>query len=250
MGETLLPRLQAAIYRYGMIKPGDRVAVGVSGGKDSIALLSLRASFHEFSAHPFSITAVTLDPGFEGGEGDYSAVADLCASMGIPYLLRRTHIYETVFQDRREKNPCSLCARLRRGALHQAAQDVGCNVVALGHHQDDAAQTFLMNLLGGGALGCFSPKTLLDRRGLTLIRPLVFLEEREIAAYVRRKGLPVVKSRCPADGHTRREEMKTLLQELSGRYGPLEARIVQAMQKADLDGWGEKPADGYKNTDL
>ena len=127
---------------------------------------------------------------------------------------------------------------------------MGCNVVALGHHQDDAAQTFLMNLLGGGALGCFSPKTLLDRRGLTLIRPLVFLEEREIAAYVRRKGLPVVKSRCPADGHTRREEMKTLLQELSGRYGPLEARIVQAMQKADLDGWGEKPADGYKNTDL
>ena len=113
MGETLLPRLQAAIYRYGMIKPGDRVAVGVSGGKDSIALLSLLASFHEFSAHPFSITAVTLDPGFEGGEGDYSAVADLCASMGIPYLLRRTHIYETVFQDRREKNPCSLCARLR-----------------------------------------------------------------------------------------------------------------------------------------
>ena len=250
MGETLLPRLQAAIYRYGMIKPGDRVAVGVSGGKDSIALLSLLASFHEFSAHPFSLTAVTLDPGFEGGEGDYSAVADLCASMGIPYLLRRTHIYETVFQDRREKNPCSLCARLRRGALHQAAQDVGCNVVALGHHQDDAAQTFLMNLLGGGALGCFSPKTLLDRRGLTLIRPLVFLEEGEIAAYVRRKGLPVVKSRCPADGHTRREEMKTLLQELSGRYGPLEARIVQAMQKADLDGWGEKPADGYKNTDL
>ena len=197
MGKRCCPGCRRQYHRYGMIKPGDRVAVGVSGEKDSIALLSLLASFHEFSAHPFSITAVTLDPGFEAREGDYSAVADLCASMGIPYLLRRTHIYETVFQDRREKNPCSLCARLRRGALHQAAQDVGCNVVALGHHQDDAAQTFLMNLLGGGALGCFSPKTLLDRRGLTLIRPLVFLEEREIAAYVRRKGLPVVKSVVP-----------------------------------------------------
>lgn len=244
MGETLLPRMQAAIYRYGMIGAGDRVAVGVSGGKDSVALLSLLASFRRFSRIPFSITAVTLDPGFEGEEGDYSPVEALCKTWNIPYLLRRTHIFEIVFHDRQEKNPCSLCARLRRGALHQAAQDAGCNVVALGHHQDDAAETFLMNLLGGGTLGCFSPKATLERRGLTLIRPLVFLEEREIEAYVCREGLPVVKSRCPVDGRTRREEMKTLLQELSGRYGPLEARIVQAMQKADLDGWGRsRPID-------
>ncbi len=239
MAEALLPRVQAALHRYRMIAPGDRVAVGVSGGKDSMALLSLLASLREFYPVPFTITAITLDPGFDGVWGDYGAVADLCETKRIPYILRRTHIYDAVFHDSREKNPCSLCARLRRGALHQAAQEAGCGVVALGHHQDDAAETFLMNLLGGGRLGCFSPKTELDRRGLTLIRPLVFLEEREIAAYVRKEGLPVVVSRCPVDGHTRRQEMKTLLRDLSDRYGPLETRIVGAMQKAGLDGWGE-----------
>ncbi len=241
MAEALLPRVQAALHRYRMIAPGDRVAVGVSGGKDSVALLVLLASLREFYPVPFTITAITLDPGFEGRWGDYSAVESLCEARGIPYRLRRTHIYDAVFRDRHEKNPCSLCARLRRGALHQAAQEAGCGVVALGHHQDDVAETFLMNLLGGGRLGCFSPKTELDRRGLTLIRPLIFLEEREIAAYVRKEGLPVVKSRCPADGHTRREDMKALLRELSGRYGPLEPRIIGAMQKAGLDGWGDGP---------
>ncbi len=240
MGDALLSRMQAAIYRYGMIEPGDRVAVGVSGGKDSVALLSLLAAFRDFSQVPFSLAAVTLDPGFGGVEGDYHEIAALCERLEVPYLLRRTRIYSTVFLERQEKNPCSLCARLRRGALHQAAQDMGCHVVALGHHQDDAAQTFLMNLLGEGKLGCFSPKTVLDRRGLILIRPLVFLEEREIAAYVRRKNLPVVASRCPVDGHTRREEMERLLQDLSERYGPLKPRIVRAMQNAHLDGWGEK----------
>lgn len=241
MAEALLPRVQAALHRYRMIAPGDRVAVGVSGGKDSVALLDLLAKLREFYPVPFTITAITLDPGFDGVCGDYGAVADLCETKKIPYILRRTHIYDAVFRDRREKNPCSFCARFRRGALHQAAQEAGCGVVALGHHQDDAAETFLMNLLDGGRLGCFSPKTELDRRGLTLIRPLIFLEEREIAAYVRKEGLPVVKSRCPADGHTRRQEMKTLLRELSGRYGPLEPRIIGAMQKAGLDGWGDRP---------
>ena len=241
MAEALLPRVQAALHRYRMIAPGDRVAVGVSGGKDSVALLVLLASLREVYPVPFTLTAITLAPGFEGRWGDDSAVESLCEARGIPYRLRRTHIYDAVFRDRHEKNPCSLCARLRRGALHQAAQEAGCGVVALGHHQDDVAETFLMNLLGGGRLGCFSPKTELDRRGLTLIRPLIFLEEREIAAYVRKEGLPVVKSRCPADGHTRREDMKALLRELSGRYGPLEPRIIGAMQKAGLDGWGDGP---------
>ena len=248
MAEALLPRVQAALHRYRMIAPGDRVAVGVSGGKDSVALLanmvhplSAEKEIEFYLNESESVTAITLDPGFEGRWGDYSAVESLCEARGIPYRLRRTHIYDAVFRDRHEKNPCSLCARLRRGALHQAAQEAGCGVVALGHHQDDVAETFLMNLLGGGRLGCFSPKTELDRRGLTLIRPLIFLEEREIAAYVRKEGLPVVKSRCPADGHTRREDMKALLRELSGRYGPLEPRIIGAMQKAGLDGWGDGP---------
>lgn len=158
MAEALLPRVQAALHRYRMIAPGDRVAVGASGGKDSVALLVLLASLREFYPVPFTITAITLDPGFEGRWGDYSAVESLCEARGIPYRLRRTHIYDAVFRDRHEKNPCSLCARLRRGALHQAAQEAGCGVVALGHHQDDVAETFLMNLLGGGGWAVFLPR--------------------------------------------------------------------------------------------
>ena len=164
-------------------------------------------------------------------------VEALCRELEVPYHLRRTRLWEVVFQERRETNPCSLCARMRRGALHRAAQEYGCNVVALGHHQNDAAETFLMNLLEGGTLDCFSPKSYLDRRQLTLIRPMIFLDEKEIAAYCLQAGLPVVKSRCPADGCTGRQRTKELLASLSAQYGPLDAKILGAMQKADIGGW-------------
>ncbi len=235
--QKLLGPLRAAIQRYDMIQPGDTVAVGVSGGKDSVALLSLLAKLRGFYPIPFSLTALTLDPGFGGMETDYSPLAALCEELNIPFILRRTRLWEVVFEERGEANPCSLCARMRRGALHKAAVEAGCNVVALGHHKDDAAETFLMNLLSGGTLGCFSPKTYLDRRNLSLIRPMVFLEEAAVASYAARAGLPIVKSRCPVDGCTNRQRTKELLAALSREYGPLDEKILSALQKAGLDGW-------------
>ncbi len=234
---ALLSPVRAAVDRYHMISPGDRIAVGVSGGKDSVALLAALVGLRRFYPAPFTLTAITLDPCFEGRETDFAPIAEQCREWEIPYVIKRTHLWETVFVERQEQNPCSLCSRMRRGALHKAAVEAGCNVVALGHHEDDAAETFLMNLFSGGTLGCFSPKTVLDRRGLLLIRPLLFVREAAIATAVRQEGLPVVKSRCPADGHTHRQRAKELLATLSSTYGPLSGRITGAMQRAHLSGW-------------
>lgn len=236
--QQLLSLTRAAVQKYDMIAPDSHVAVGVSGGKDSIALLVLLAQLRRFYPVPFSLTAVTLDPCFEGQETDFSPVAALCDRLEIPYVLRRTRLWEIVFEERRESNPCSLCARMRRGALHRAAVECGCDTVALGHHKDDVAETFLMNLLCGGTLGCFSPKSYLDRRQLTLIRPILLIAEQSLAAFVQRERLPIISSRCPVDGHTNRQQMKELAAELSRRYGAIDDKILSALQKADIDGFG------------
>ena len=207
--QELLSLARAAVQRYDMIAPGARVAVGVSGSKDSVALLCTLARLRDFYPVPFTLTAITLDPCFNGAENDYGTIAALCEELRVPYIVRRTRLYEVVFRERQESNPCSLCARMRRGALHKAAKEAGCDTVALGHHKDDAAETLLMNLLSGGSLGCFSPKTWLDRQELTLIRPLVFADEKQIAAAVRREGWPVVKSACPVDGCTNRQRARS-----------------------------------------
>lgn len=234
---SLLAPMRAAIQTYDMIAPGDSIAVGVSGGKDSVALLAALARLRTFYPVDFSLTAITLDPCFEGRPGDYSPIEALCGKWNIPYILKRTGLWEVVFEQRRESNPCSLCARMRRGLLHRTAAEAGCRVVALGHHQDDAAETFWMNLTAGGTLGCFSPKSYLDRREITLIRPFVFIKEAAIASAVRRLSLPVIPSCCPADGCTHREEAKTQLAALSKAYGSLPDKIVHALQKSGLDGW-------------
>ncbi|MBR3289747.1 MAG: tRNA 2-thiocytidine biosynthesis protein TtcA [Clostridia bacterium] len=233
---SLLPPVQAAVRRYDMIAEGDRIAVGVSGGKDSVALLALLAQLRTFYPIPFSLTAITLDPCFDG-PADYSAIADLCEQLEVPYILKRTHLWDTVVAQGHAEHPCSLCARMRRGALHKTAREADCNVVALGHHLDDAAETFWMNLTAGSTLGCFSPKTYLDRSDLTLIRPLLFLTEKQIAAAVRHDGLPVVRSACPADGASARQQAKEQLKALSDTYGDLPDRIVSALQKSHLSGW-------------
>lgn len=235
--QELLSLSRAAIQQYDMIAPNDRIAVGVSGGKDSLALLYVLARLRTFYPVPFTLTAITLDPCFGGKENDFSAVEALCETLEVPYILKRTRLYEVVFEERREPNPCSLCARMRRGALHKTAKEAGCNVVALGHHKNDAAETLWMNLLSGGRLDCFSPKTWLDRQELTLIRPLIFADERQIAAVVRREGWPVVKSACPVDGCTNRQRAKSQLAALSAEYGPLPDKFLTAMQKSGLSGW-------------
>ena len=206
--KEILGCIRRADQDYHMIESGDRVAVGVSGGKDSVALTIGLAQLRRYLGFDYEVVAVTLDPQFDHQAVDYSPLAALFARYEVPYEVRRTEIGPIVFEYRQEKNPCSLCARLRRGALHTAAQELGCNKVALGHHLDDAVETFYMNLWREGRIGCFSPVTQLDRRGLTLIRPMLLATEHEVRCAVKEEDFPIVKSRCPADGVTVREQTK------------------------------------------
>ena len=233
--QKLLSQVRKCIRDYQMLSPGDRVAVGVSGGKDSVALLRLLAELRDHSAVPFELLAVTLDMGYE--EMDFSPVADLCARLQVPYTLRRTQIREIVFDIRKEENPCALCAKLRRGILNETAVALGANKVALGHHYDDTVETFALSLIYEGRISCFLPVTYLDRTGLTLIRPMLYLHEKTIRNFAEREHLPVVHNPCPADKNTKREDIKALLYELEGRYPGLKDNIFGGLQRSPLPGW-------------
>jgi tRNA 2-thiocytidine biosynthesis protein TtcA len=236
--KKIIGYMRKAIQEFGLIENGDRIGVGVSGGKDSVALLTGLAMLRRFLGIDYELVAITLDPGFGGVQTDYAPIAQLCGQYGIEYVLERTQIGEIVFDVLNQKNPCSLCARMRRGALHDAAKAAGCNKIALGHHYDDAVETFLMNLFNEGRIGCFSPMTYLSNKRLTMIRPLVFAPEKEIAAAVRRAELPVVKSRCPADGYTNRQRTKEFLREREREDPGFTFRLFGAMRRAGIDGWG------------
>ncbi len=233
----LLSYVRAAVEKYNMIESGDKIAVGVSGGKDSVALLVALASLKRFYPVPFSIVAITADPCFGGVQGDYSEIEKLCEEYDIPYIIKRTEIGRVIFDERQEKNPCSLCARMRRGLLHDLSKEQGCNKIALGHHMDDAVETFYMNLLQNGTIGCFSPVTYLSRKDITMIRPLIFAREKDCVRVVEGK-LPIVKSGCPNDGQSKREDIKNLIKTLDKDYENLVLKTLRAMQRADLDGWG------------
>lgn len=236
--QKLMSHMRSAMQQYNMIDEGDKVAVGLSGGKDSVALLAALSNLRRFYPNHFDLVAVTLDPCFNNVPGDYSALQTLCDELEIPYLLKRTELGKVIFETRKEKNPCSLCARMRRGALHDAAKAAGCNKLALGHHMDDAAETFLMNLLNGGHIGCFSPVTYMSRKDITVIRPMIFCRESEPARVCRKLDLPVVKSQCPADGATERQHVKELLTALEKDYGDVRSKIIYAMQDKHIDRWG------------
>ena len=233
--QKLLSQVRKCVRDYQMLSPGDRVAVGVSGGKDSVALLRLLAELRDHSAVPFELLAVTLDMGYE--EMDFSPVADLCARLQVPYTLRQTQIREIVFDIRKEENPCALCAKLRRGILNETAVALGANKVALGHHYDDTVETFALSLIYEGRISCFLPVTYLDRTGLTLIRPMLYLHEKTIRNFAEREHLPVVHNPCPADKNTKREDVKALLYELEGRYPGLKDNIFGGLQRSPLPGW-------------
>jgi len=220
---------------FGLIEPGDTVLVGVSGGKDSLVLLRTLALYRHFAA-PFTLQAATLTMGIE--PFDVSGIAALCKELDVPYHVRHTQIGRIVFEERKEKNPCSLCANMRRGALNDLAVDLGCNKVALGHHRDDAIETLLLSLFYEGRLHTFLPKTYLSRKNLTLIRPLVYAPEHEVIACARRYALPVVTNPCPANGHTKRQEVKDLLGELEQRYPDIRGQVLRALQnKAQYGLW-------------
>ena len=201
--------IRRADERFQMIEPGDRVAVGVSGGKDSMLLLNALALYRRFSQNPFELEAITLGMNYPGM--DFSPVAELCEQLNVPYTFKMTDIKEVVFDIRKEENPCALCAKLRRGALNDLAKEHGCNKVALGHHRDDVVETFLMSMLYEGRLHLFSPLTYMDRADITVIRPMIYVPEKHIKGAVKKLGLPVVPTRCPADGKTNRAHMKELI---------------------------------------
>ena len=235
----ILSHTRAAIDDYNMINDGDKIAVGISGGKDSLMLLKALCELRRFYSADFQVVAITLDMRFNNKDGDFSEIQKMCDDYGIEYIIKPTDLYEIIFNIRKEPNPCSLCARMRRGILHEAAKEAGCNKIALGHHLDDAAETFLMNLLVESRVGCFAPVTYLSRRDLTMIRPLIYVREREVTAAAERLNLPVVKSGCPANENTKREEIKQLINELSARYGDVPERIIGAMQRGGIDRWNK-----------
>ena len=233
--KRILGCIRRADERYHMLRPGDRVCVGVSGGKDSLLLLYGLKLYQRFSKTPYEIMGVLLDLGISGQ--DYGPVQAWAQEIDVPLEIIKTDIGEIVFNVRKEKNPCSLCAKMRRGALHAAAEELDCNKVALGHHLDDAVETFYMNLWREGRIGCFSPVTYLSQRDLTLIRPMLLATEYEVQCAVREAGLPIVKSRCPADGVTVREQTKEFVQERCRTDHAFRQKTLHALQESGIDGW-------------
>ena len=236
--QKILGHMRKAIQEYDMIQNGDRICVGVSGGKDSVVLLYGLAQLRRFIGISYELTAVTLDPVFQGNRCDYSEITKLCESLGIEHKVIITEIGSIVFDVRKEKHPCSLCSHLRRGALHDEAVSLNCNKIALGHNYDDAVETFIMNLFNEGRIGCFSPVTHLEKKDLFMIRPLLLATEREIKRAANRTSLPIVKSACPADGHTNRQRTKEFLREMERSDHGFKDRIFGAMRRADIDGMG------------
>ncbi len=239
--QKLLGLMRRCIDDYKMIEAGDRIAVGISGGKDSLVLLVLLSELRKFFNKPYELQAVTIDMGLGM---DYSGVKKLCERLDVPYTIINTEIAPIIFDHRKEKNPCSMCAKMRRGALNQAILDLGCNKVALGHHYDDAVETFMMSLLYEGRISCFQPVTDLDRTGVIQIRPMLYIHERTVDNFAARTELPVVQNRCPVDKTTKREEIKQLIFDLSATYPDLKERIFGAMQRYPLAAW--EPQGRYK----
>jgi tRNA(Ile)-lysidine synthase TilS/MesJ len=243
--KRILSYTRRAVDDYEMIHEGDKIAVGISAGKDSLTLLHALAGLRRFYPKRFELVAITVDMGFEGM--DFTPIRELCERLDVPYIIAKTEISRIIFDVRKEKNPCSLCAKMRRGALHNAAKEAGCNVVALGHHFDDVVETFMLNLFYEGRIGCFQPVTYLSRKDITVIRPMIYMPEKDIRYFANRVSLPVVKSTCPADGNTERESMKQLLHTLERENKGLRYRIFGALQRGNIDGFKAVGMTGLKD---
>ena len=233
--QKMMGLMRRCIDDYHMISPGDKIAVGVSGGKDSLTLLAVLAALRSYYPAPFELTAITVDMGLGGM--DFSPVARFCESLNVGYFCKKTEIGPIIFDYRKEKNPCSMCAKMRRGALNDAILDLGFQKVALGHHFDDAVETFLMSLLYEGRISCFEPVTYLSRSGVTQIRPMLYIGEKTVEHFAKAQALPVVHNVCPADKHTKRQEVKELIVSLQAQYPDLKNKIFGAMQRYPLSQW-------------
>lgn len=237
--QRVLSEVRKAVDDYHMIAEGDKIAVGISGGKDSLTLLYALSSLRRFYPHPFELVAVTVDLGF--ANLDLSEIKKLCEKLEVPYTVVKTQIGQIVFEQRQENNPCALCAKMRKGALNEAMKQLGCNKIAYAHHMDDVVETMMLSLLYEGRFHTFSPVTYLDDTGLTVIRPLIYMKEADVIGFVRKYEVPVVKSPCPADGHTKREYVKQLLKQLNTENSGVKQRMFTAIQNGcdNLKEWNK-----------
>lgn len=232
--QQVLSITRKAIDDYHMIEEGDKIAVGISGGKDSLTLLYALHHLQRFYPAHFTFHAITVDLGFQNL--DLDEISKLCQDMEVPYHIVKTDIGKIIFEDRKESNPCSLCAKMRKGALNTAIKELGCNKVAYAHHKDDVVETMMMSLIYEGRFHTFRPVTYLDRMNLTVIRPLIYMQEADVIGFIHKYDVPVVKSPCPADGHTKREYIKTLLREINRETPGVKERMFTAIQ-SKLEGW-------------
>ena len=232
--QQVLSQVRRAADDYEMIQDGDKIAVGISGGKDSLTLLYALSTLRRFYPHPFELHAVTVDLGFENL--NLGKIEALCKELDVPYTIVPTQIASIVFDQRKEKNPCALCAKMRKGALNEAIRGAGCNKIAYAHHKDDVVETLMLSLIYEGRFHTFAPVTFLDRMNLTVIRPLVYMKEADVIGIVHKHDVPVVKSPCPADGHTRREYVKQLLRQLNLENPGVKDRMFTAVQSG-LEEW-------------
>lgn len=244
--QKMLSVLRKGVEKYNMIKDGDKIAVGISGGKDSITLFKLLAEYRRFSPEKFDVVGISVDLGFDGKRGDFSRIKAIADEYGVPYIVEETDIAEVVFNARKEKSPCALCSKMRKGALYDVAVKNGCNKAALGHHADDLIDTFLLSLLYEGRLSTFAPKSYLDRTGLTLIRPMIMIREADIISYS--KDLPVTKSCCPANDVTKRQFVKDAAREISKTVPNVREMIYTALthpERYNLFDKFEKEVDSF-----
>jgi len=233
--QQVLSRVRKAVDDYNMIEENDCIAVGISGGKDSLTLLHALSALRRFYPKHFTVKAITIDLGFNNM--DLDAIIRLCKELDVEYRIEKTDIAQIVFDERKESNPCSLCSKLRKGALNEAVKKMGCNKVAYAHHKDDVVETMLLCLLYEGRFHTFSPVTYLDRSNITVIRPLIYMHEADVKGFVRRYELPVVKSPCPADGHTKREYVHHLMKELINENPGVKNRMFTAITDSHIKGW-------------
>ncbi len=235
--QRILSYLRKAIENYNMIEEGDKIAVALSGGKDSITLLMGLKALQRFYPKKFDLIAISVNPGFEFF--DTTFLKEICNNINVEFVEAESHIKEIVFDIRKEKNPCSLCANLRRGILNSTAIEHGCNKLALGHNEDDVLETFFLNMLYAGNLSTFAPVSYMDRAKVTLIRPLIYAPEKEIRKFIKRSGINVMKKNCPMDGVSKREDIKEMLYKLSIKIPNVRANLIGAIKRANINGWQE-----------
>lgn len=236
--QKLLSYTRKAIDDYQMIEDGDRIAVGISGGKDSLTLLYALASLQRFYPKKFSLIAVSVDLGYEGF--DLSPVAALCVALGVEYHVIPTEIGKMVFSNQNDGSPCSLCAKLRKGALNNAVKEYGCNKVAYAHHMDDVVETMFLSMIFESRFYCFPPVTYLDRADLTVIRPMIYVSEAEVKGFRNKYHLPVVGNPCPVDGATKRQYAKNLVRQINQDHPGAKQRIFRAVMEGNIPGWSKK----------